>query len=204
MVPLGFFGAYTEDQGFTRDLDKARELLTEAGYPDGFEVDFTYWDTTSGGVNFATNAQKIQADLAEVGITLNLLPTDLGGWLDPYRAGELPMTYAIWGPDFADPANYLHFVPAVSGDVTVSNRINWTEDNADPEVLELRDKARVEVIPEKRAEWYAGIQAYLQQNGPWVPILQPVIQAAFKDDIVGPVIHPFWSLVDARLLSRSE
>lgn len=204
MVPVGFFGALPADRAFKRDLTKAKELLAEAGYPDGFEADFTYWDTTNGGVNFGTNAQKIQADLAEIGIAVNLIPTDLGGWLEPYRAGTLQMTYAIWGPDFADPANYLHFVPAVEGDVTVSNRINWVEANADPEILELRDKARVEPDPEKRAEYFAQIQVYEQEKGPWAPFLQPVVQVAYKDDIVGPVVHAFWGMIDVRRLSRTE
>jgi len=204
MLPVGFFAAFTPEQGIQRDTEQAMQLLAEAGYPDGFEVDMTYWSTTNQGVNFDTNAQKIQADLAEVGITVNLLPTDFSGWIEAYRAGQLPLTMAIWSPDFVDPANYLHFVPGVGESVVVSNRVNWTEANADPEILELRDKAAVEPDPELRAEYYAGIQTYWQEKGPWAPFLQPAQQLAYREDILGPVMHPYWGLVDVRLLSRAE
>jgi peptide/nickel transport system substrate-binding protein len=204
MLPVGFFAAFTPEQGIQRDTARAMELLAEAGYADGFEVDMTYWSTTNQGVNFDTNAQKIQADLAEVGITVNLIPTDFAGWIEPYRAGQLAFTIAIWSPDFIDPANYLTFVPAVGDSVTVSNRVNWTEANADPEILELRDLAAVEPNPELRAEHYAGIQTYWQEKGPWAPFLQPAQQLAYRDDIIGPVMHPYSALVDVRLLSRAE
>jgi peptide/nickel transport system substrate-binding protein len=205
MVPVGFFGSFNPaDNAIERDLDRARELLADAGYADGFSADLTYQAGTEGGINRDLIAQKVQADLAEIGITVNLLPTDFGGWIEPYRAGELQFTIASWGPDFTDPANYLHFVPAVGDSVTVSNRINWTEANADPEILELRDLAAVEVDPELRAQHYAGIQAYWQESGPWAPFLQPTEQLAYRDDIVGPVLHPMWGLVHPHRLSRAE
>ena len=58
---VGFFSAFGEDRAFARDLDKARELLAEAGYPDGLEMELEYPDMVYGGVSFNTNAQKIQA-----------------------------------------------------------------------------------------------------------------------------------------------
>lgn len=207
MIPIGFFAAFSPDQGFTRDVERAQELLAEAGYADGFDAEMLYWSSDSGGVDRDASAQVIQANLGEIGINLTLVPVaDINAWLDPYRAGTLQMTMATWGPDFPDPANYLHFVPAPEGQSLVSNRINWTEANADPEILELRDKAAVEVDPELRAEWYAGIQTYQQEKGPWVPFLQPVQQIAYRTDIVGegPVMHPYSGSIDVRLLSRDE
>jgi peptide/nickel transport system substrate-binding protein len=208
MVPIGFFGALPPDQGFTRDVDKAKELLSEAGFADGFDAEMLYWSSSEGGVDRDATAQKIQSDLAEIGINLTLVPVgDVNSWLDPYRAGTLQMTMATWGPDFPDPANYLHFVPAPEGQKLVSNRINWTEANADPEILALRDAAAVEVDPVKRAEDYVGIQKYEQEKGPWVPFLQPVQQIAYRSNIVqsdGPVMHPYTGVMDVRLLSRSN
>lgn len=207
MIPVGFFAAFPPDQGFTRDVDRAKELLTEAGYPDGFDAEMLYWSTNFGGVDFDAFAQKIQADLAEVDINLTLIPvTDVSAWVDPYRAGTLQLTMAIWTPDFPDPANYLTFLPAPEGQTVVSDRINWTEANADPEILDLRDRAAVESNPVRRAEYYAGIQTYQQQNGPWVPFLQPVQQIAYRSDIVGDgaVMHPYTGTIDVTLLSRAD
>ena len=55
---VGFFSAFGEDRAFSRDLDKARELLAEAGYPDGLDVELEYPDMVYGGVSFATNGAK--------------------------------------------------------------------------------------------------------------------------------------------------
>ena len=71
---VGLFSAFGEDRAFSRDLDKSRELLAEAGYADGIDVTLQYPDFSLIGVNFNTNAQKIQADLAEVGINVTLEP----------------------------------------------------------------------------------------------------------------------------------
>ena len=149
-------------------------------------------------------AQKIAADLAEIGINLTLVPTDFSNWIDPYRAGELQFTVALWLPDFADPANYLNFLPAYEGFQNVSNRVNWTEDNIDPMALELRNAADVESDPMKRAELYDQIQQFWADRGPWVPYLQSTQQAAYASGLQGTVMHPFWGLVYVTELSMSE
>ena len=140
-------------------------------------------------------AQKVAADLSEVGINLTLVPTDFSNWIGPYRAGELQFTIALWLPDFADPANYLHFLPAYEGQVNVSSRVRWTEANADPMALELRNAADVETDPMKRVELYDQIQQFWQERGPLVPYLQSTQQAAYVSGLEGSVMHPFWGLV---------
>ncbi|HYO89803.1 MAG TPA: ABC transporter substrate-binding protein, partial [Candidatus Limnocylindrales bacterium] len=87
IIPVGFLGAYGADRALTRDLDAARALLTEAGYPDGFETTLSYPVFTFQGVNMETNAQKVASDLAEIGITVNLNPSELQVSLEEYRNG---------------------------------------------------------------------------------------------------------------------
>lgn len=85
IIPVGFLGALPAEQALQRDLDKARALLAEAGYVEGFETTLTYPAWTYAGVTWDTNAQKIQADLAEIGITVNLNPQDVGVAFESYR-----------------------------------------------------------------------------------------------------------------------
>ena len=197
---VGIPGAFGQDRAFVRDLDRARELLAEAGYADGFEIELSYPDFTFAGVNLGTNAQKIQADLAEVGITVNLRPGEVQVSLEEYRTGQQGFAYWFWGPDILDPVDFLSFLP---GGKVAEERTNWTEDMADQEILDLIAQARVESDPEARAEVFEQLQVYAQESGAYAPFNVPAIQTAYRSDIQGYVWHPEWSLDLARL-SRSN
>jgi peptide/nickel transport system substrate-binding protein len=199
VIPVGFLGAYGSDKALKRDLDKAKSLLKDAGYADGFQVTLDYPDFTFQGVNMDTNAQKVASDLAEVGIKVKLNKQELQVSLDNYRQGKQGFGYWFWGPDYMDPEDYILFMP----DLLVGKRANWTEaGGADKTALDIRDRASKETDPDKRNAVFGEMQDYLQQNGPWAPFLQPGVQTAFRANIQGYVWHPQW-LLDVALLSRS-
>lgn len=196
IIPNGFFGALGEEKAPVRDVEAAKKLLEEAGQSN-LTVDLSYPDFTFSGFNFATAAQKIQADLAEAGITANLKGSEVGVWLEAYRNGQLPFSLSLWGPDFRDPGNYLEFMP----EKKVGVRANWKNDNSSADIQDLRDKALVETNPEERAKLFASIQDYLQQNGPWMPFVQSGVQIGLNSGLKGFVFNPQWN-VDVALLSK--
>lgn len=197
---IGLLGAFGQDRAMTRDLDRARELLAEAGYPNGFDIVLSYPDFVGGGANMNTNAQKIQADLAEVGINVTLMPGELQVALDEYRSGLAGFAYWFWGPDILDPIDMLSFLP---GGKVGGERANWDDSNSDPEIQELRDLAAVESDTARRVELFAAIQEYMQQSGIFAPFNVPATQTAYLATLQGYVNHPSWT-VDVALLSRSE
>jgi peptide/nickel transport system substrate-binding protein len=197
---VGLAGAFGPDRAMVRDLDRARELLAEAGYPDGFDVTLSYPDFTFGGINLSTNAQKIQADLAEVGINVELRPGEVQVSLEEYRNGEQGFSYWFWGPDILDPVDFLSFLP---GGKVAAERTNWTEEGVDQEILDLIARAKVESDPAARTDVFEQLQVYAQESGAYAPFSVPAIQIAYGSDIQGYVWHPDWGL-DISLLSRSE
>ncbi len=197
---VGLAGAFGPDRAFVRDLDRARELLEEAGHPEGFEITLSYPDFTFAGINLSTNAQKIQADLAEVGIVVTLRPGEVQVSLEEYRNGEQGFAYWFWGPDILDPVDFLSFLP---GGKVAGERTNWTEDSIDPATLDLIAQARSEADPETRADIFEQLQIFAQESGAYAPFNVPAIQTAYRSDLQGYVWHPEWSL-DLALLSRSE
>jgi peptide/nickel transport system substrate-binding protein len=197
VVPLGFIGAYGEDKALKRDVDAAKKLLAEAGFENGFEADLHYPDLTIGGINFATMAQKVQADLAEAGITVNLKGEELQTSLAAYRDGKQNFGLWLWGPDFLDPGNYLEFLP----EMKVGLRGNWSNANSDATIQELRDKAAVATAPEERVKLFQQIQDYLQQNGPFAPFVQGGTQIGYNSGLNGFVYNPAWR-IDFALLSK--
>lgn len=194
---VGLPGAYGQDKAFKRDLNKAKQLLKDAGYSNGFDITLDYPTTTYGGVDFNINAQKIKADLEEAGIRVKLNPGEFNTSLEAYRQGKQAFSYWLWGPNILDPSDLLSFLP----NGTAGKRVNWTDTNSDSEIRTLRDKATVELNNDERIKQYGQIQDYLQQKGPWVPFNEPSNQTAFKSSIKGFVWHPAWQL-DISLLSR--
>ncbi len=198
-LTYGFAGAWGEDKAFTRDLTKAKDLLTQAGYPNGFDITLDYPIFTFQGVNMDTNAQKIQADLKDVGINVTLNGQELQVALDDYRNGKEGFGYWFWGPDFLDPADVLSFLPGEK----VGLRANWKAEGADQSILDLDAQAKVETDPAKRTAIFDQIQQYLQQSSPWAPFIQPNVQTAYRSTITGYYWHPQW-LIDLSLLSRTS
>ncbi|MBL8166406.1 MAG: ABC transporter substrate-binding protein [Anaerolineae bacterium] len=199
-MPIGIAGALPESAALARDLEAARALMAEAGYADGFEITMDYWDSTFQGVSLGTNAQKIAADLAEIGITVNLSPGEIGPKLEAYRNGTQVFGYWFWGPDIEDPSDFLSFLP---GGKVAKERALWMEDTVSQELLDMIAAAKVELNPERRLELYGELQLANQQNSPFAPFNQPDIQTAYRANLQGYVWHPVW-LVNLSLLSRSS
>jgi len=195
---IGLAGAFGQDRAFTRDVERARALMAEAGYPNGFEVTMHYADLTWSGVNLSTNAQKIQADLAEIGIAVRLLPSETQVALEGYRNGVQGFAYWFWGPDKLDTVDFLAFMPGgkVGGD-----RARWTLDMVDEATRALIARAAVESDAEERLAIFAQLQDYARQDSAFAPFNVPAEQTATRADIEGYLWHPQWGL-DVSLLSR--
>lgn len=81
---------YSPDvDGIGYDLDKARELLTEAGYPDGFEFDTPTLEP------LRTITEAVAASLAQVGITMNIEVQQPGTLGEQVRSGKWPAGLTI-------------------------------------------------------------------------------------------------------------
>jgi peptide/nickel transport system substrate-binding protein len=189
VLPLGFLGAYGPDRAFTRDLDTAKTLLAQAGYPNGFSVDLQYptnftWDS----VSLDLVAQKLQSDLADAGITVTLKPGELNTELANYRAGQEGLGFWFWGADYFDSNDYLAFLP----EGIVGKRASWTNANSDTTIQQLRDQINVETDTARRAQLWQQAQDYLQQSGPFAALLQPGVYTATRSNISNYVFNPSW------------
>jgi len=193
-------GAFQQDRAMSRDLERSRALLAEAGYPEGFDIVMKYPDWNGFGIDFNINAQKIQADLAEAGINVTLEPGELGIALEEYRNGQAGFGYWLWGPDINDPVDVLAFVP---GGKVATERLRFTEERAPAEILELRDAVKKETDPMRRAELFDQVQIWLQESGNFAPFSVPATQTAFRNTLLGYNWHPQW-VMDVAILSRAE
>ncbi|MCS7324208.1 MAG: ABC transporter substrate-binding protein [Anaerolineae bacterium] len=186
IIPLGLLGT---DPALApkRDVEKARALLKEAGYENGFELTMVYpGERKLSNVILAdTLVAKLQEDLAEVGIKLNLEPRDATTWRADYRGGKLAATVADWTPDFLDPHGWAPAF-AVEG-ASAAKRVYYV--NKEAEKLAL-DAAKT-TDAAKRAEMYRKVQEIILDDAVFIGLIQPKVQivasAKLKDVIYNPV-----------------
>jgi peptide/nickel transport system substrate-binding protein len=179
-IPVGLNGSteeMTKDFGYKEDLEKSKQLLTEAGLPDGFSFDMNFANAAIAGTNYQLIAQKIQSDLARVGITANLAPMDLTTMVTAFRAAETTSVITFWNPDAADP--YLWAFPAVG---RVAKRVRWTPPQ---ELTDMVIAAGTETDPVKQAQIYEEYTRALVDQCVYIVLFQPIYRVAALNTITG-------------------
>jgi len=186
-LPRGFLGAL-EDKPFKLDPAKAKQLLAEAGYPDGLTLTM---DTRN---NFPTldMAQAIQSTFAQGGVKLEIIPMDGKQALTKYRARNHEVYIGRWGPDYQDPhTNADTFAKNVNNaDDAKAKPLAWRNAWDIPEMSKMTDAAAKEGDPQKRAQMYLDIQREHQQTSPFVIMFQDIEVAAERSHVKGFVLGP--------------
>ncbi len=98
---IGFNSSLT---GYSYDVVEAQTLLSQAGYPEGFNTDL-YYNVSDF---HSSIAEKIQTYLAQVGIIVELHGVEWNELTDLINQGELPLFRRSWIADTPDPADYLY------------------------------------------------------------------------------------------------
>lgn len=190
LVPLnfvqeGFSGGLERDlttQG--RDLEAAKALMAEAGYPDGFTVTLTCANNNSEGLQWTTIAQKVAQDLAEINITVNIETLETTMVYEKMREGSMPFYVMFWTPDYYDINNQIDaFLPGTGDNGTAyGNRTKWERTADNEELWTLGDQVKVETDETKRAELSQQLQELFEQDNPFAFLLQHPKTYAFRTD----------------------
>ncbi len=184
LIQSGFMGSKDPRPTDYTDVEKAKELLTDAGYPDGFDIDMTVSDLDMEGVLLTDLAQKIKDDLAQVNINVNIVTQAwAAGYGDAYRDGTLGFTVMYWGTDYNDPNVQLEFLPGQS----VGLRAGWTAE-MDPELAPLYQKAMEATEDDARIAVLEEIQDKTYESGPFIMIAQAPAHIAYNTRLEGVAI----------------
>ena len=185
-MPPSVSGYNDEIQDYEYDLDKAKELLAEAGYADGFKMDLWAMPVPRPYMpNGRKVAEALQADFAKIGVEVNIVSMEWGTYLEKTRDGEAPMFMLGWTGDNGDADNFLYVL--LDKDAIGSN--NYTRYSND-EVHDLLIKAQTEIDEEKRNQLYNEAQKIIHEDAPWIPLAHSVPQLAGIKEIKGFVPHP--------------
>ncbi|MGH2561337.1 MAG: ABC transporter substrate-binding protein [Thermomicrobiales bacterium] len=136
---------------FPYDLDRAKELLTQAGHGDGFETSVV---TISDASELRNMAQIIQADLATIGVTLTINDVTTADWGQLWPAKEYDTLIASAGFSHKDPSTLFN---SMSGFRLDDNRTNFSP----PTYRELVTAAAGITEPEERKQAYDALGEYM-------------------------------------------
>lgn len=169
---------YSEIKGYNYDPDKAKALLAEAGYPDGFSITVK----SSSGTIEKNCCPVFQAQMADIGIKVNIENYETATYVSMRNARDIQAIVDSWGGHFIGPDNALRshwYAP----DLDRGSNITGI---ADPYVNETLDAALAEGDINKRKQLYAELQRYLVEDlATELPICIEFINIGLKKNIDG-------------------
>ena len=186
IIPYTIIGALNETP-FNRDIDKAKKLLAEAGYPNGFEITLT----TPPTYPYPDIAAKIKADLEAVGIKVKIVQMTAAQMYEKYRKQGLELVLAEWGSDYPDPDDNAK----AFGDYRVK-QLAWRNCWYDDYAANLTEQAGLEFDINKRVALYRRLQEYILYHGPYAILYQRVSIVAIRTWVKNFVPDPTFFLED--------
>ena len=153
----------TEVKSYPYDPAKAKELLKQAGYPNGFTCNFIVPESGSGMQSPVEMATVIQANLAAVGIKANIQTFEWGTYLQKFREGP-DLSEMSWNPSIGDPDQLIYMLLHSSRFPPAFNAGFYKNEKVD----ELLDKARTTSKDELRAKYYHEAQKMIVEDAPWI------------------------------------
>jgi peptide/nickel transport system substrate-binding protein len=200
IIPQSFPGARPASEAVKTDKQRARTLLQQTNLTN-LEGTFFYSSTYAGfGLDLAVLAQKIQQDLAAIGIKLKIVDEPYVTEVTQYRQGKLPMGIGGWLADYMDQSDYLVFLPGR----TVGKRLQWFPDSSPEarEIAKLGEQTETEVDPTKLIALYQQLDRRLSEQGPYIPLYQPAVSIAYRSNLKGVTYTTGW-YVDYSTISKT-
>lgn len=180
IIPKGIPG-YNPAAPYTRDLEKAKQLLSTGGYPDGFDVELLCFDS-SPWLDVAT---KLKTDLAGIGINVQLNPLPASEAIKKVIARQFQMMHGNWNLDYADPSGmavvFAHSDSA--GDDATIKLWAWWHNYVNLETSKLTEEGMRELDQQKRAEIYQKITNIILDDGPYAVLFSLLKQYAYRAEV---------------------
>lgn len=172
---------------FELNVEEAKKLLAQAGYPDGFDLELWVRPGTSGSnPNPKLTAEMIQADYRKIGVNVDIKTIEWGELLRSLREGGHMTAVLGWASDNGDPDNFLANNFSCSGVVDGGNYARWCNEDFEKLIKEARTNSDLAT----RTELYKQAQAIFNEEVPWVTLFHPLNAIATSKKVTGVVASP--------------
>lgn len=185
LAPTSVFGYVDDFEWYEQDIDKAKALMTEAGYPDGFDVVFSM----QGSDTYMKPAEIMQEQLRKIGIRVTFDKMERAAYLE----------------DVGDKRNFVASLRMINAtvrdaDSVVTRRFhsgmlgggNNYSGYSNPVVDDLIERARKASDPDERLALYRQLYEILKEDVPLIPIYSTNVGAFFSSKLKNFYPHPVY------------
>jgi peptide/nickel transport system substrate-binding protein len=149
---------------YSYNMDKAKALINEAGYSNGFGARFLIY----GREDWVKIATIIQSSLSKLNIKVDIQQFAQSTYYTMRRQGQFDLCMQDWSPDYADPDNLVYPFYYSKNAGAPSNYSRYNSTTVDQLIL----NARTEYDQTKRFQMYSEIQKIIIDEAPIVWMLQ--------------------------------
>ena len=188
------------------NVNKAKELLTQAGYSSANPAIIEIWHP-SGSITRGIVADTIKAYTEqELGGIIQFIPNSVesASFFGNLSKGVYSTALVDWYPDFLDPDNYIQpFMACSKGSPNTGCQEGAAQSRGSfyysDRANQLIEQSRTEQDPTKRQAIFVELQELLAQDAPYVPLWQTKDYAFAQNNVDGVVINPsqnfpFWTI----------
>jgi peptide/nickel transport system substrate-binding protein len=176
--------AWPQPTKYVTDIDKAKALMVEAGYPNGFETTISF-DLNFAGINEPL-CVLTQESLAQIGIktTINKVPG--ANWRTELNKKEMPLFTNVFSGWLDYPEYFFYW--CYHGNNSVFNTMSYKS----PEMDRLIDGARTAASTGDQATYDGDVKGFVDlafADIPRIPLYQPYVNVAMQKNISG---YQYW------------
>ncbi|AOT71945.1 ABC transporter substrate-binding protein [Geosporobacter ferrireducens] len=191
-IPDGLWGHDPSVFQYEYNVEKAKALLQEAGV-DKLDLTLLYSDRFP---NWEQEALIMQANLADIGITLNLNKVAYATMREMLDKGDFDLAMGVWSPDYADPFMFMNYWFDSNNHGLAGNRafyLNKEVDNLVREAATISEQA-------KRIELYNKAQSIVVEEAPYIYLYQRdfvlPISKGLKGFVYNPMLEGIYNLAE--------
>ncbi len=188
--PSTLWGSDPDLKGWPHDLERARQLLAEAGIQPGLKL--SIWTRPGGGPtnpNPGIGAQMLQDDLDKLGIHADIRVYEWGELIRRAKHGEHDLLFMGWVGDNGDPDNFLTPNLSCAAASSGENMSGWCNAAFD----DLLRQARASTDQATRSGLYRQALAIFQREAPWIALAYPKQFAVLSPRVRGFTLSPLGS-----------
>lgn len=183
-------GGSLDDTPYKLDIAKAKSLLDQAGYRDGFKLKL---DVSSRSPDKEIS-QSLQSTFGQAGVTVELNTLDRAQLQTRFRKRQHDAVFFGWSPDYLDVHASASFFTINDDDSENARNKNaaWRDHWLVPELTRKTLSGLTESDPAKREAIYLDLQKVVRDNSPFIVIYQQLGQVPVRSNVKGFVPGPSW------------
>jgi peptide/nickel transport system substrate-binding protein len=185
-IPPSIEGYNDDIKEYPFDLEQAKKLLAEAGYPNGFKMDLWAMPVARPYMPDAQKiAEVIQESFRKIGVTANIRSVDWATYLQKAVRGEFD-AFLLGGTGDNGDADNLLYTMLDKDSIGANNYFHYSNDK----LHDILIKAQTENDQTKRNELYKEAQVIIHEDAPMVPLVHSTPLLAAVKNLSGYVPHP--------------